>query len=58
VNNELIEQKSWWKKNWKWFMPVSGFLLILLSVFISSGIGGLVLILPKLIPILSFIKMR
>jgi len=24
MNNELIEQKSWWKRNWKWLVPVSG----------------------------------
>jgi hypothetical protein len=41
MNNELIEQKSWWKKNWKWFIPVSGLLLIIFSVFISSEIVGI-----------------
>ena len=40
MNNELIEQKSWWKKNWKWLIPVSGILMILIAVFISSGMGG------------------
>jgi predicted negative regulator of RcsB-dependent stress response len=41
MNNELIEQKSWWKRNWKWFVPLSGILLIIISVFISSGMGGI-----------------
>ena len=41
MNNELIEQKSWWKRNWKWFVPFSGILLIIISVFISSGMGGI-----------------
>ncbi|AFU68230.1 hypothetical protein P700755_001296 [Psychroflexus torquis ATCC 700755] len=41
MNNELIEQKSWWKKNWKWFIPVSGLLLLICSVFISSEIMGI-----------------
>jgi hypothetical protein len=41
MNNELIEQKSWWKQNWKWFVPSSGILLIIISVFISSGMGGI-----------------
>ena len=41
MNNELIEQKSWWKMNWKWFVPVSGILLIIISVSISSGMGGI-----------------
>ncbi len=40
MSNELIEQKSWWKRNWKWFVPVSGILLILISIFISSGMVG------------------
>ena len=39
MNNELIEQKSWWKRNWKWFVSVCGILLIIISVFISSGMG-------------------
>ncbi|SRX56136.1 cytochrome c oxidase assembly factor Coa1 family protein [Aequorivita sp. CIP111184] len=41
MNNELIKQKSWWKMNWKWFVPASGILLIIISVFISSGMGGI-----------------
>ncbi|MDA9308128.1 cytochrome c oxidase assembly factor Coa1 family protein, partial [Flavobacteriaceae bacterium] len=41
MNNELIEQKSWWKRNWKWFVPLSGILLIILTVFITSGMGGI-----------------
>ena len=36
MNNELIKQKSWWNRNWKWFVPVSGILLIL-AILISSG---------------------
>ena len=39
MNNELIKQKSWWKKNWKWFITISGLVLIIISVFISSGMG-------------------
>ncbi|MFH6768802.1 cytochrome c oxidase assembly factor Coa1 family protein [Gaetbulibacter aquiaggeris] len=38
--NELIKQKSWWNRNWKWFVPVSVILLIL-AVLISSGMGGI-----------------
>jgi len=41
MSNELIEQKSWWKKNWTWFIPVSGFLLLICPVFISSEIIGI-----------------
>lgn len=32
MNNELLENKSWWKKNWKWFLP--SIILIFFSVFI------------------------
>jgi len=21
MGNELVVEKSWWKKNWKWFLP-------------------------------------
>ena len=41
MNNEMIEQKSWWKRNWKWFVPLSGISLIIISVFISFGMGGI-----------------
>ena len=40
MNTELIEQKSRWKRNWKWFVPICGVLLIL-TIVISSGIGGI-----------------
>lgn len=38
MDNELIKQESWWKRNWKWFVPVSGCLafLILLIVFVGG----------------------
>ena len=38
MNNELIKQKSWWNRNWKWLVPVSGMLLIF-AILISSGMG-------------------
>tara|TARA_Y100001934_G_C11956515_1_gene587424 strand:+ start:205 stop:651 length:447 start_codon:yes stop_codon:yes gene_type:complete len=41
MNNELIEQKNWWKRNWKWFVPVCGIILISITVFLSSGMGGI-----------------
>ena len=40
MNNELIKQKSWWKRNWKWLVPVSGILLII-AILISSGMAGI-----------------
>jgi hypothetical protein len=42
MNNDLIENKGWWKKNWKWFIPASGvFIIIIVSIF-SSGFGGII----------------
>jgi Cytochrome oxidase complex assembly protein 1 len=32
MNNELLENKSFWKKNWKWFLP--SIILIFLSFFV------------------------
>lgn len=42
MNNELIEQKTWWKRHWKWFVPVCGVILISIAVLFSSGMGGIV----------------
>ncbi len=42
MNNELIEQKSWWKRNWKWFLPISGLIVIFIAIFFSSGMSGAV----------------
>lgn len=39
MNNELIEQKSWWKRNWKWFMPVCALIMVSIVAFLSSGIA-------------------
>ena len=33
MNNELVPQPSWWKRNWKWVVPVGG-CLTLIGVFI------------------------
>ena len=40
MNNELVPQPSWWKRNWKWVVPVGGcfsliviFILIFVSIF-------------------------
>lgn len=38
MSNDLIPQKSWWSKNWKWLIPV--FLLIVVSIGILSSISG------------------
>jgi len=41
MNNDLIKQRSWWKRNWKWFVPVTGMILISIVIFFSSGMGGI-----------------
>ncbi|MEX0998216.1 MAG: cytochrome c oxidase assembly factor Coa1 family protein [Flavobacteriaceae bacterium] len=40
MNNELIKQKSFWKRNWKWFLLVCG-IIITISIFFSTGMGGI-----------------
>lgn len=34
MNNELVPQQSWWKRNWKWVLPVSGCLTLIIGVII------------------------
>ncbi|MDW5290348.1 cytochrome c oxidase assembly factor Coa1 family protein [Formosa sp. PL04] len=41
MNNELITQKSWWKRNWKWLVPLNAILLISITILITSGISGM-----------------
>ena len=39
MNNELIPQPSWWKRNWKWVVPVGGcFTLIIVAVIAIASI--------------------
>ncbi len=41
MNNELIVEKTWWKRNWKWFLPTSLlFFLIIFGIILSSSIKG------------------
>ena len=39
-NNELVQQPSWWKRNWKWVVPVGGCLTLIILFFVL--VGGLV----------------
>ena len=41
-NNQLVEHPSWWKRNWKWVVPVGGCLtlIIIFVVFIGTVIYG------------------
>lgn len=34
MNNELVPQKSWWKRNWKWVIPVGGCLTLIIGVIV------------------------
>ena len=41
MDNELIIEQSWWKRNWKWFLIT--FIIMFLLVFgllLSSGVDG------------------
>ena len=37
--DELIEHESWWKRNWKWFVPVFGILLLFVVAIGASPMG-------------------
>ena len=41
-NNELVTQQSWWKRNWKWVVPVGGCLSLMVIgiVIIGSVVYG------------------
>jgi hypothetical protein len=40
MDNELIVNKNWWSKNWKWFLPTSVLLFLLFLGFILSSNNG------------------
>lgn len=39
MNNEITIQQNWWKRNWKWFIPIFAIIMVLTAVLISSGLG-------------------
>lgn len=41
MDNELINQKSWWKQNWKWLIPIIGIVLFSMVMFFSTGLDGI-----------------
>ena len=43
MNNELIPQPSWWKRNWKWVIPLGGCLsmIVIGLIFVFSLIYGI-----------------
>ena len=38
--NELIENSSWFKRNWKWFVPLTISLVVIIGLLSSSKVGG------------------
>lgn len=41
MNNELIVEKSWWKKNRQWFLPISIVMFLLVfGLLLSSSVDG------------------
>jgi hypothetical protein len=41
MDNELIDKKTWWKSNWKWFLPISLlFLLLSFGFLLRSNLVG------------------
>jgi hypothetical protein len=39
MNNELVTYPSWWKRNWKWVVPVGGcFSLIIIFIMLIGSI--------------------
>jgi hypothetical protein len=37
--NNLVENKNWWNKNWKWIIPVLGIFLISVFTISTTDIG-------------------
>lgn len=40
MNNNLVEHESWFKKNWKWLVPLTGTMLILSISFLIIAFGS------------------
>ena len=38
--NEVVEHKSWWKRNWKWLTPILGLFFIVIGLISTSEIGA------------------
>ena len=34
MDDELIPQPSWWKRNWKWVVPLGGCLTVIIAVIV------------------------
>ena len=38
--NELIEHRGWFKRNWKWFVPLAVSVVLIIGLLSSSKVGG------------------
>lgn len=38
-NNQLVERKSWFKRNWIWAMPVGGCLTVIIVTIVLMAVG-------------------
>lgn len=52
MNNELVTYPSWWKRNWKWVVPVGGCftLIIIFVLFIGTIFYGVTSMLEGSLP--------
>lgn len=49
MNNELVEYPNWWKRNWKWAVPVGGCLglIVVFIMFVGSVFYGVTAVLEE-----------
>ena len=39
--NELIREKNWGRRNWKWLVPITAFLIVIIALLsLTSGLTG------------------
>lgn len=39
--NELIRKKNWGRRNWKWLVPITAFLIVIIALLsLTSGLTG------------------
>lgn len=41
MSNDLLVQKSWWQRTWKWWVALTVLILILVGSLFTSGFGGI-----------------
>lgn len=56
--DELQEQKSWWKRNWKWVVPTGGCLtiIIVIACFVGYGVYKVTSELSENTSVFTFVK--